>query len=247
MNLPSIGKHRARAVEAKVGKASTGTPQIAILFAVKTPDGAQETGEEITGYLYLSDGAFQRTIEALRHCGWQGDDLSDLSSVGSQDCEIEVAEETYNGSASLKVKWVNALGRGGVFLKEEMGPQELKAFAAQMRGKVRAVDGGKKPQASTPAPAQQPQRQAPPAQPPAFKSEWTGTSCPVAGCGKGEFTLESGGFGCEGGHSRVPAPPAAPPSQPAPQAARPGPRPQPRPQPGPTASQQQPPSDNLGF
>lgn len=153
--MPEIGKHRARAVATKLGYASTGTAQVALQFAVVTNDGTQETGETIAAYLYLSDAAFDRSIEALRHCGWKGDDLSDLSTVGSQDCEIDVADEEYNGETKRKVKWINGLGRGELRMAEEMGPNDAKRFAAEMKAKIAALTGGQRT-AAKPAPAARP-------------------------------------------------------------------------------------------
>jgi hypothetical protein len=133
------GTYRARAVEAELGLAGNGTERVAVLFEV-TEEGPYQ-GERITWYGYFTDGAFARTVESLRHAGWQGDDLADLSTVGSRDCAIVVDWETYDGREYLRVKWVNA-GGGGLALKTRMDDAAKRAFAARMRGQVVAAGGG---------------------------------------------------------------------------------------------------------
>jgi len=108
-----------------------------------------EHGEVITHTLWITDKTMERVVKSLRHMGWVGDDISDLSSVGSQLCQIEVVTEDYNGRGYPKVAWINAnesTGGGGV--QPRMDPAQAKAFAARMRGQVIAVGGGK---ASAPA------------------------------------------------------------------------------------------------
>lgn len=141
------GKYRVRAVAHKFGRAGTGTEQIAVDFEVAEGPYA---GEHITWYGFFTDATEERTLESLRYCGWQGDDLTDLSTLGSEECEIDVGEETYEGNRQLKVKWVNRPGSGGVAMKDEMSPDELHSFAQRMKGRILAM-GSAKP--GTPRPA----------------------------------------------------------------------------------------------
>lgn len=168
MNIPQPGNYRARATTAKLGWSNNDKPQVAILFKVVDPNGTEFTGEEIAAYLSLAEGAFEITIKALRACGWQGENISDLSTVGSEDCEIVVGEEEYQGKVQTKVRWVNRLG-GALQLKREMAPDEALRFARSVRGRVIAASGGSphqrpaaQPTAPTPA---QPGPPRPPAQP----------------------------------------------------------------------------------
>lgn len=143
MSIP-IGRHPARGIEAKFGKAGTGTPEIAVLFELT--EGAAK-GHRITWHGYFSDRAQQRTFEALRYMGWQGDDLltlnGPLASVADQEVELDCGEEEYDGKLHIKVNWVNRLG-GGVALKEEMGADELRKFAASMKSAARGVTGDRR-------------------------------------------------------------------------------------------------------
>jgi len=70
------GTYRARATEAEFGFTNTGTEQVAVLFEV-VEDGEFQ-GERITWFGFFTDATSERTIQALRVCGWAGDDLGDL-------------------------------------------------------------------------------------------------------------------------------------------------------------------------
>lgn len=149
-----------------------------------------EHGEAITGTLWITENTVKRVVESLRHAGWQGDDLFDLSTVGSKLCQIVVASEQYKGKWYPKVQWVNAnasTGGGGNGLSV-LGDSERRAFATKMRGLVIAANGGKP---STPAPrgaggAPQTQRQAAPGSAPQQQrapepESWGGSSPPEDG------------------------------------------------------------------
>ncbi len=165
--VASIGTFPARASAADLSKSSQkGTPCVDIEFEVtrRSADGVDEVGARIRTQLWLTEAALARTVESLRHTGWQGDDLSDLSTVGSKECAIVVVEDEYRGQIRLKVAYVNALGADGLPTSVgAMSPEEKKAFAARMRGQVIAASGGKpsakpapKPAAPRPAPSQDP-------------------------------------------------------------------------------------------
>ncbi len=140
------GKYRAKATAWGLGETSSGKPEIAIEFGFTSLDLA---GQSITWHGYLSEAAFNRTVESLRHCGWKGDDFSDLEGLGANEVELVVEEEEYEGKVHAKVRWVNRAG--GLSIKAPMTGDKVKAFAASMRGKVRAFDAkkGKREPAST--------------------------------------------------------------------------------------------------
>jgi hypothetical protein len=142
-------KKRAVAVGAAIGTASTGTRQIGIEFRYLDEEGG------ITYYGPLSDAAFPYTMKAIRAAGFQGDDLSDLSSLNSEDTPevvLVIGPETYNGQTTMKVKFVNS--SGGLAMKNALQGNDLKAFAQQMRGKIVAFD--RSADAPKPAPRRQP-------------------------------------------------------------------------------------------
>ncbi len=127
-------KKRARAINAAVGKASTGTHQIAIEFEYLDESGG------ITYYGPLTDAAFEYTMRAIRTAGFQGDDLSDLSSLCNDTPEVVlvIGPEEYNGKTTLKVKFINS--PGGLAMKDALRGDDLAAFARKMKGKIVAYD-----------------------------------------------------------------------------------------------------------
>lgn len=147
----NAGHHKARALEWKLGRAGTGTPQIGVNFKL-------ESGEEIAWYGSLSEKAFDRTVESLRHCGWEGDDLASITGLDKNEVSLDIGPDEYRGVVTLKVNWVNRIG-GGVAMREELAGDELRAFAAQMKSRCAAV--GKVPtrKPTQPEPARGPARQ----------------------------------------------------------------------------------------
>lgn len=147
---------RAVACEAGMGKAGSGAEQVAVSFELLEGPNA---GEKITWYGYFSEKTWERTVESLRACGWEGDDLAHLDGIDRNEVLLVIEHEpNQDGKVFAKVRWVNKLGGGGVALKEALEGRELQSFAAQMKGRIKALSAGKpsaKP-ASRPAPARQP-------------------------------------------------------------------------------------------
>lgn len=147
-------KKRARAVNAAVGKASTGTHQIAIEFEFLDEPGG------ITYYGPLSDAAFPYTMKAIRAAGFLGDDLANLSSLSGETPEVVlvIGPEEYpkgSGKITMKVKFINSAG--GLALKDALQGDDLKAFARQMKGKIVSFDrsaGAPRPPIQRAAPAE---------------------------------------------------------------------------------------------
>lgn len=119
------GRFRARAIEGAWGKAASGTEQVAVLFKL-------ETGSTLTWYGYLTEKAAERTMNALITCGVS--DLETLEGLGSDEVDVTVERDEYQGKVSAKIAWINPLGSGGVAMKEKVeGPAKL-AMLAKHRG-----------------------------------------------------------------------------------------------------------------
>jgi hypothetical protein len=155
------GKYRARAVESGLGKASTGTEQVAVKFQLL------DENLSIVWYGYFSDKTYERTVESLRSCGWKGSDPTELdnfatSGLGAEEVELVIEQETSIDQSGgqgtrARVRWVNKPGAGGIGLKAKMEPDEAKSFAARMKAKILAMEQGK-PKASPPrSPSRQPE------------------------------------------------------------------------------------------
>jgi len=103
-----------------------------------------EYGHEITGYHYLDkkDGNVnERTIRDIREAfGWDGVSIESLQGDWSDALvQINIAEETYNGKTSLRVKWLNPADYEGGGAIEKSDAATLKALSNKLGPKLRAV------------------------------------------------------------------------------------------------------------
>lgn len=145
-DIVPAGQYRAVAVPASVdgqkmwaqfGRSKEKlTPQVAVFFALL--DEGPYRGRRLLWMGYFTENSTDRTIEALRLCGFKGDDLAALPS---QDLDLEVSvtveNEEYEGKTRAKIAWVNAPG-GGLKMSNPMNPTDLRKFAAQYKAKVKA-------------------------------------------------------------------------------------------------------------
>src|SRR6185436_7953269 len=124
------GKYRARATDAKLGVAQTGSDTVAVAFEL-----LDHPGNHITWYGYFTEKTVERTMEALRYCGWTGDDVSDLAGIDANEVELVIEhEEDQKGTMRARVKWVNRPGSSKAQLKTEMNDSQKRSFAAKMKG-----------------------------------------------------------------------------------------------------------------
>lgn len=126
------GVHRAKAVEGALGYTSGGSEQVAVRFGITE---GECKGRYITWYGYFTEKTTDRTLESLRACGWEGDDLFALDGITKNEVELVIEEEEgQDGEIRPKVRWVNAAG--GLALKSRMPEGDARAFAARMKGAV---------------------------------------------------------------------------------------------------------------
>lgn len=138
------GKWPAQAESWDFNTAGTGTPQIVVTFRITN---GPHHGHKAIYFGSFSDKAQTRTLESLRHAGWQGDDLAAITELPTE-VELDIELQEYEGKWSNKVKWVNRGGR--MELKNAMGDDQLRAFAEKMRGAAvasRSKAGAPAPQA----------------------------------------------------------------------------------------------------
>lgn len=133
-NIIPKGTYRALPLELELGVAGTGAEQVAVRLELLS--GGQE-GKRIVWYGFFTEKTAERTMESLRHMGWKGNDLSDLSTA-KEECAVVIDhEQDQEGNAYARVKWINAAG--GPMLKNVMDDAAKKAFALRMRGLAASV------------------------------------------------------------------------------------------------------------
>lgn len=143
--------YRAKAKEWTMAEASTGTVMIVVLFDILT-EGAEE--KSLTWRGYFGEKSTDRTIESLRHMGFEGDDLTQLEGLDRNEVDLTVEDEEYTDAesgevkTSAKVQWVNK--PKALSVKKVLEGDSLKSFAAQMKAAFRAVDASNGKRTSAP-------------------------------------------------------------------------------------------------
>ncbi len=129
--MVSIGKHRA----VLIGGAATltasqkkGTEGVAGEFQITQ---GEEKGETVPWTSWLTDKTSERTLQALRACGWKGNDLTDLTGL-NQEVTIVVEHEENDGKTYAKVRFVNALA-------VPLDPSKAKALQARLAAQIAAA------------------------------------------------------------------------------------------------------------
>jgi len=148
--LLAPGDYRGKAMEAQVGEAGTGTPQVAVRFDFLDYD---ETNR--VWYGYFTPSSMENTFKALRTAGWKGNDLEDLSDLFSDNDPPEVVlvvqhEPDQQGNMRDRIRFINSVGSSaGAMLKKKLEGKDLSDFAARMKGEILAFDqrqsGGARP------------------------------------------------------------------------------------------------------
>jgi hypothetical protein len=88
-NLIPEGIYTARATSNWILSETTqGTPYVRLEFELL--DGS---GRRIHKDFYFSEKSWKKSVESLRVCGWQGDDVSDLSGVETQEVVVKIVHE----------------------------------------------------------------------------------------------------------------------------------------------------------
>lgn len=165
----------ATVLSSGLGRASTGTEQICVLFEYVDQHGEVQ---RINWFGYFSsEKSTEIADEALKNLGWDPAvnsfdyyKLNDAAPPGGENPIIGKRaslvlgpEDDGQGGTRLRVKFVNA--GGGLALKDRMTPEDAKAFSARRRAAMRN-GGGAPPAATRPGPApQNQQRPAPQGQP----------------------------------------------------------------------------------
>jgi hypothetical protein len=144
-NIPD-GHYRARCKSAELCLTSAGNEQIQAIFELLDPD---YDGVTVPWWGFFTEKTAERTMQSLRYCGWQGDDLTSLEGVSTNEVSVEVEQNTYNGKTNPRVAWVNRVGSGELKVKAPMADAQKKAFAKRM--KALAIKTGKEV-ADNPAP-----------------------------------------------------------------------------------------------
>lgn len=126
------GEHGARAKKWGFKKNKKGDEEIWVLFTL-------DAGEDVFWRGNFSEKGLKHTVKALRAMGWKGDDLSNLAGLDTNHVDLVLEEREWNGEVKTEVKWVNSAG-GGMHVSASMPGESLASFAAEMKGRIQALD-----------------------------------------------------------------------------------------------------------
>lgn len=141
--MPTIkvpGRYTAKVIDASLGESSTEkrTPYVSLYCET-------EEGAHIGAWLYLSDAAFERSLETLQKCFAFDGDFENVRQVVGKTCSAVVEEEKDDkGKPQMRVKWINPVGGG------KPPPEGLAAKLTQ-RAKAMGVNPPAKATAAAPA------------------------------------------------------------------------------------------------
>jgi len=149
-NICPEGRYPAICRSVQFGTSKKGDEQVVIGFEF-LDEAKQPNGYHMSYFGMFGENSIDFTVEALRNCGWTGDDLAELPALAdsgglASEVVLVVVHETYEGETRAKVKFVNRTGGGKLKLERALDDEGLKSFAQRMKSKVRAAgrDGGQK-------------------------------------------------------------------------------------------------------
>jgi hypothetical protein len=145
--LQKVGKFLCRVLPAPTyltESAKKGTPRVELPLEVME---GLEQGQQISGLLYLTPEAFDRTLETLHECFEFDGDLGALfdgsAPLGEKLCQIETERRSFEGKDYLEVKWINPVGGGGG--SKPLSPEKFRALLESFGRRARASRGALAP------------------------------------------------------------------------------------------------------
>lgn len=142
--IQTAGRHDVTTSNTQFGESDNGKPFIQITYTTAA-------GEVITGWNYLTDDAFEKTVKTMRECfGFDGKFATLAEQVDGKPCSIVVETDNYNGKERLKVKWTNPIGGGG--MKPAKPMSNIETRMAELSAKAARIPAAA-PKAAAPRPA----------------------------------------------------------------------------------------------
>jgi hypothetical protein len=132
--LPS-GRLPAKLITYDIGRASTGTEQIGVLFELTEEPWK---GQQITWYGTFTDESLPITMRGLKELGWQGQQVTTLRQdlKPGTPVQLVIEIESYQNKRRPKVKFINR--RGLVRMDRALTKDERADFATVLQSKIDA-------------------------------------------------------------------------------------------------------------
>lgn len=136
------GMYRGRGIKGSPQWSDAGTGTLQLVVGLELKD--KKTGEHVRSastFLPFTDKAAAYSIERLRSLGWKGQtaaDLENMDGIDTNEVDVEVRADNYQGKTSYKVEIVT--GPGLVTVERPVDPKAAVARVAAMLGQ-KAPDG----------------------------------------------------------------------------------------------------------
>ena len=129
------GYYQARAIRTELEDGSkpfvqlglskrSGTKQVLMMFQI---EGGEHKGKTFPWFGYITEDSRERTIAALRLCGWKGKSFSTINDEELTDLvSVTIETETYDGKTRSRVSWVNDLSGPKIELDRKMDAKAIK-------------------------------------------------------------------------------------------------------------------------
>jgi len=136
-----------RGVSADVGRSKNqGTPYVRVAFEFLNDEG-EPTGQGNSWDGYLTDKTYERTLESLKACGWDGKDWETFNGISNKVVRLTLKKETYKDKSFWKIEWVNRASMGRPI------DESLRIVGKARRALAEQFSGGKKSEAPRARPA----------------------------------------------------------------------------------------------
>lgn len=136
--MDKVGIYKGRAVKgadgswAQYGKRENGNHELLLNVKLEIDGGALVR----TVPLYFSQAAAPYSLERLRALGWKGENLANLDGIETNEVDVEVTQEQYDGKTRNKYNIMTGAGR---FTTEN--PQSPAMWAAEVNAAIGLSSG----------------------------------------------------------------------------------------------------------
>lgn len=165
MAIIGQGRHPAVARNWDFGMTSgkgTAPAQEQILVMFEIIDGP-EKGRFIQWAGFFGEKSMKRTMESMRYCGWEGEDVTSPTGMDRFVVELEISHEPGVGENAHKtfarVNWVNRFGGSALKVDKPLDDKQKRLFSAKMKSLARSIAPVGGTEAPKPGPATAPPRE----------------------------------------------------------------------------------------
>jgi len=134
-------RYRAKAISHQFAESvKKKTPFVSVIYEVTDGPG---TSKQFEWQGYFSEATHERTVESLRRsgCTFPGDDVTNLSGLGSKEVEIQVEQTDYGP----RVAWVNEPRVSSVNEDQKLDKNAKASLAARLKGTLISMRAGGAP------------------------------------------------------------------------------------------------------